>query len=207
MDSNQSQIISYIIPVNDLAIATNVEDLTCIICLNVCFKPVIISCCERLICLECIKMMLKHSAKCPYCNNININFEKPSKLIYRLFENLTFNCVNKKNGCEEKIKYYFYFDHIYNNCNYKKENEKLSFCKTCEVIYEYTTDTPVHDCEKSNNVNIDTDSMNELEKRLYELSLNITNSPSTLNSTTKNSREASSNTVLLTDGTINIPRY
>jgi hypothetical protein len=131
---------SYIIPVSDLAVVTNVDDLTCIICLNICFKPVMVKCCERLICSECIKSVLKYAYKCPYCNNQNINFDKPPKIISRLFENLIFKCT--KTGCQEKIKYYFYFDHMYNTCSYKED--KYKFCKDCESIVD-----KIHTCKDS----------------------------------------------------------
>ncbi len=127
MDDN---IESYNIPISDLAVTTNVDDLTCIICLNICAKPVMVKCCERLICSNCIKSVLKYSYKCPYCNNVNVSFERPPKIISRLFESLTFKCI--RSDCSEKIKYYFYFDHIYNTCKFKNNN--LLFCKQCEII-------------------------------------------------------------------------
>jgi hypothetical protein len=124
------------IQANDLAIQTNVEDLVCMICMNICFKPVLITCCERLMCLNCIKTMLKLSPtiKCPYCNNVNIDFVKPSKILNRMFENLSFNCPYKNLGCKEQIKYHFYFSHIYNSCEYNK-NSEYNFCKICMEVY------------------------------------------------------------------------
>lgn len=203
---------TYAIPVSDLAVTTNVEDLTCVICLNICFRPILTTCCEKLICLECTKMMVKHSLKCPYCNEVSYSFEKPSKLVYRLFENLTFYCPKKDEGCQEKIKYYFYFDHIYNSCDLKKQNK--AYCKNCQIIYSITTnivkstdkcvDTSTctseeksnHDCEKYQEMIANQEnSVSELEKRLLELSL-------------RNDTSSSSKSLIsaLPSGTINIPR-
>jgi hypothetical protein len=138
------------IPRDDLAVTTNVDDLACMICMNICFKPVLITCCERLMCLACIKMMLKHSTttKCPHCNNLNINFVKPSRILLRMFENLSFFCVNKSSGCKDKIKYDFYFDHIYNKCEFKKEKQ-VEYCKNCQEIYKNYTE---HNCRISKNL-------------------------------------------------------
>jgi hypothetical protein len=114
-----------------------------------------VKCCERLICSECIKSVLKYAYKCPYCNNQNITIDKPPKIISRLFENLTFKCPNSI--CKEKIKYYFYFDHIYNTCNHKDGNSK--YCKDCETIVDkehtckenkYTS--PIDITLKANNI-------------------------------------------------------
>lgn len=190
--------MAYSISVADLAITTNTEDLTCIICLNICFKPILTSCCEKLICLGCAQTMIKHSAKCPSCNEVNISFEKPSKLVYRMFENLVFYCSHKDYGCTEKLKYYFYFDHVYNECAYKKEG--LAFCKVCEV--EYSTNIEEngifkgHDCEEYvKEIKSKEDDVSELERKLLELSL-------------KQDGKSSSKSVLssLPTGTINIPR-
>jgi len=182
MEEININTISYSIPTNDLAVQTNIEDLTCAICLNICFKPVMISCCERLMCYECLKMMIKHSnsmfLKCPLCKEVNIKFEKPFKLINRLFENLKLKCVNKQ--CDEIIKYYFYFDHIYNECLYNKSN--FRYCKTCQCIVVKNSNS--HICfEKPNE-------MSEIEKKLYGMFLPI-----------------NSNNNNLSTGVINITKY
>lgn len=193
--SFKSKEVSYLIPVNDLSVQTNVEDLTCIICLGICYKPVLITCCERLLCLECTKMMLKMSPnnlKCPYCNEQNIHFEKPSKLIVRLFENLTLYCPNKGKGCKESIKYHFYFDHLYNSCNYKAGNEG-GFCKLCQKIYLINNTSDSHQCDVENSLEVDSNS--EIERKLDEM---YSNSPS--------SRNSSNNTNTLAKGTVYIPR-
>lgn len=159
------------IPANDLAIQTNVDDLVCIICMNICFKPVLITCCERLMCLHCIKMMLKLSPliKCPHCNNVNLNFIKPSRIINRMYENLTFICPNKDQGCNEKIKYHFYPEHIYNTCKFNN-NSIYQFCKNCVEIYP-SDSIPEHTCNnnKGDNLNI-----SFLEKTLNSLYDNTT---------------------------------
>jgi hypothetical protein len=111
-------------------------------------------------------MMLKISnlIKCPNCNDLNIKFEKPSKLINRLFENLTFNCTNKNKGCTENIKYHFYFEHIFNSCKYDQLN--LSYCKNCLSLY-HKNNQP-HICFKEKD---DVENISELAKKLNELYL------------------------------------
>jgi hypothetical protein len=143
MDYNKNNCLT--IPANDLAIQTNIEDLVCMICMNISFKPVLITCCERLMCLNCIKMMLKLSSKikCPHCNNVNLKFSKPPKIISRMFDNLTFFCPYKDKGCSEKIKYHFYFEHIYNSC-LLNQNSSYKFCKNCVDIYPVDSE---HSCD------------------------------------------------------------
>ncbi len=147
---DESETINFSIPANDLTVVTNIDDLVCMICMNICFKPVLITCCEKLMCHSCIKMMIKLSTiiKCPNCNNININFVKPSKIINRMFENLTLFCPNKFLGCGEKIKYYFYFEHVFNLCQVKKNYLTKKYCKNCMVLYCKNSS---HLCNNLNN--------------------------------------------------------
>jgi hypothetical protein len=187
------------IPINDLAIQTNTDDLTCIICLNICYKPVMITCCERLICSECVKMMLRQKInKCPHCNNINLNFENPPKIIIRLLDNLTFKCCNL--GCEEKIKYSFYYDHIYNSCSLKEGLKE--FCKICSKIYNKNTE---HKCNYELNL-AENDNLNVIEKRLLELDLNCSKNNSTKSVITTDNSMSSKTQQVLPIGTVSIPR-
>jgi hypothetical protein len=200
--SNEPTTISYQIPVSDLAITTNTDDLTCIICLNICFKPIVTSCCEKLICLDCTKQLVKHSLKCPYCNEINMNFEKPSKLVYRLFENLSFHCPNE---CGEKVKYYFYFNHVFNECTKPKEElQDHKYCKSCQIAYNFK-ENEQHSCDNYQQEILDSVDSNELsaiEQKLEQLSLAINNN-SNMNNKICSNNDLSN---MLPNGTINIPR-
>jgi len=163
---DEGETINLSIPANDLAVQTNIDDLVCMICMSICFKPVLITCCEKLMCHSCIKMMIKVSAivKCPNCNNININLVKPSKLINRMFENLTLFCPNKILGCGEKMKYYFYFEHVFNLCQVKK-NSLTKYCKNCMELYSINSP---HSCNHLNDNDKNTN-VCYLEKMLNSL--------------------------------------
>ena len=59
-----------------LSQSSNTSDFACCICLNICFDPVMLECCEKLLCITCLEKMLKvnKNIKCPYCNNKNFTF-------------------------------------------------------------------------------------------------------------------------------------
>lgn len=180
---------SYSIPTANLTNPSQVDELTCVICLNICFKPLMVTCCDRIICFECLLEMTKNMStiKCPYCNNINFTVTKPPKLIFRLFENLTFNCPNQ--GCLEKIKYYFYHDHIYNQCSMRVS--PYSFCKSCLIIDDK------HNCNEYRET-IDNEEMSKFERELYDV-LDVKKESQL--------KQSSTSTTELPRGTVNIPLY
>lgn len=155
-----------------LSQSSNTSDFTCCICMNICFDPVMLECCEKLLCITCLEKMLKvnKNIKCPYCNNKNFTFCIPPKLIGRFLENLMFKCPK----CSEEVKYYFYHDHIYNTCKNKIENS-FKFCKHCHTIYQSSNNNEEHNCKEYIKSLCDFDNKTALEKKIQILKLKILN--------------------------------
>lgn len=148
---------------------TNLEELTCFICLGIAYKPVYMKCCSHLICFRCLQSVLKNNIKCPLCK-VDISFDKPDKILVRLFDNLTFTCPLKDKGCKKQIKYNFYFGHIISECEYKNQDEhykSLDYCKKCDEMYKKGND---HICNYMGQVL----EMNQLTKKLYQQVNNTT---------------------------------
>jgi hypothetical protein len=143
-----------------LASQTNVEELSCPICLSLCFRPILLKCCQKLICSECIRELIKTHNTCPSCKAPGLDFEMPPKLINRMYENITLKCSNF--GCSETMKYYFYMDHVYNICTFKPNTCQMSFCKLCEHIYKLG-EALGHVCGEGRKKK---NKMNNVEKRL-----------------------------------------
>ena len=147
MDDKPENSISYNLQVSQLVKSENVEDLTCLICLGICFRPIILKCCEHLLCLNCAKQFVLKKSFCPYCKNTNLDFSLPSKLVSRFFDNLVFYCPNKSNGCSEQIRYSSYFEHI-TNCNkmdLQSIYTKLNYCKKFFRMYYRHKDHSCYD--------------------------------------------------------------
>ncbi len=145
MDDNKDKL-SYNLPISSLVKSENVDDLSCLICLGICFRPILLSCCEHLICLECVKQYVLKSSFCPYCKNTNLDFALPSKLVSRFFDNLIFYCPFKKSGCSEQVRYNSYFEHL-TTCTKVETNSiytKLNFCKSCFLLYRKESE---HSCK------------------------------------------------------------
>jgi len=142
------ETISYSLPVSQLVKPENIEDLTCYICLGICFRPIILKCCEHLLCMNCAKQFLLKKNFCPYCKETKLDFSLPSKLVSRFFDNLIFYCPNKKKGCNEQVRYSVYFEHA-TNCEKSDSQsiyDKLGFCKKCFILYPKGKET--HICNK-----------------------------------------------------------
>ena len=100
----------------------NMEDFICPICLNILKDP--ISCSSNKnahsFCKECIDQYLEGNNKCPTCK-INFEYKKNNELNNSL-NKLSFECLFKKEGCNDILSYSEYLNHI-NNCKYDNDIE------------------------------------------------------------------------------------
>jgi hypothetical protein len=133
------------------------EELICPICLSICFKPLMIECCQKLICSECIRLVIEKFKNCPLCKNGRLNFDSPSKFINRLFDHVSFECT----WCSEIVNYALYHDHFFNLCTLK--SKKFAYCKNCEHIYKIKKP---HHCSEGMKKWHD---MNKLERKLQKI--------------------------------------
>ncbi|CAF1017321.1 unnamed protein product [Adineta steineri] len=102
----------------------NVEDLECIICTNLLWKPIACNNCDGLYCSECIKSWLVQSpGNCPQCQNYAER--RCSPFVIKQLAKLQFACINQPNGCPEIIGYEALDKHEI-ECGYK-----LQQCSGC----------------------------------------------------------------------------
>ena len=106
-----------------------INEFTCILCLNVVTKPLLINCCDRLFCFTCSFKMLESTEKCPFCKSKDSNFSNPSKILIRIMNNFIITCPlsalfkddkGKVLECSEYVCHQSYLEHILNKCNIKK---------------------------------------------------------------------------------------
>ena len=133
MEIENNKLIHYI-PSENIKDDHKNDDLICFVCMGISFKPIYLKCCDHLICFDCVKQYITNYTKCPLCKS-NIKFDKPSRIILRMFEKLKFQC--KK--CELEINYDDYFPHMI-NCEREYYNN-IDFCKECKTLY-----SNLHDC-------------------------------------------------------------
>jgi hypothetical protein len=149
MESEEHANIFHYIPSEQLIGELN-NDLICFICYGVSFKPIYLKCCEHLICLDCVKQYLRLYNKCPLCKS-GIKFDRPSRIIMRLFERLVLKC----HKCEVAVEYNNYFPHMVSctESNYR-------YCRTCETLYQEE-----HNC---NLIKYGGHSYNQVEAKFFQ---------------------------------------
>ena len=102
-----------------------IEDLTCPICFYILKNP--ISCSsnknDHSFCKECIDHYLNENDKdkCPICK-LKFEYKYNNELIDSL-NKLSFECLFKKEGCNDILSYSEYLNHI-NNC---KNNNNIQY--------------------------------------------------------------------------------
>ncbi|CAF1355120.1 unnamed protein product [Adineta steineri] len=119
----------------------NVEDLECIICTDLLWKPIACNNCDSLYCSECIKSWLvKSPENCPHCQNYVER--RCSPFIIKQLAKLQFACINQSNGCPEIIGYEVLEKHEI-ECGYK-----LQQCSGCHsTVLEKELAKHEDDCE------------------------------------------------------------
>ena len=169
--NNIIQTQNFSISPNSLIHSVNTSDFTCCICLNIFFDPIILKCCEKLLCITCLESYFhsnKTCLKCPYCNNKSLSFSLPPQLINRLFEGLRFKCPQ----CSSEINYYFYHEHIFNTCPQLPQTTNTKYCKHCHVLYSIVN-AKEHNCKEYINTLLNDDNKTQIDKRIRDLKLKI----------------------------------
>lgn len=109
-----------------------IDIIKCKICFNILNNPFDCTKCGNSFCYNCISNLLKNKEKCPFnCEAYDI---KPSSFsITSYLSQLKFYCRNKKNGCNEEIKYANLLQHekeckfFYSFCPNKKCGKKMQW--------------------------------------------------------------------------------
>jgi hypothetical protein len=173
--------ILHTIPTSEIIRSVSIDELTCCICLGITYKPVMTSCCEQLVCYQCIKILIKGNEQCPMCKE-TICFSQVPKVLLRILNNLLLKCPFEKMGCKEELKYEFYYKHIFDDCPFlkfdKESFKQLSYCGECGEVHKRHMQSP-HLCYKTENV------LNRAEKRFKDFSESFFRSNSLPNKTVK----------------------
>ncbi|CAF1344006.1 unnamed protein product [Adineta steineri] len=104
----------------------DVEDLECIICTDLLWKPIACNNCDSLYCSQCIKnWLVKSPENCPHCQNYAER--RCSPFVIKQLAKLQFACINQPNGCPEIIGYEALEKHEI-ECSYK-----LQQCSGCHL--------------------------------------------------------------------------
>lgn len=150
---------------NDITLGPILNEFTCILCLNIVNRPLLINCCSRLFCFSCIYLLLEQNGKCPFCYFKDIQIELPNYLIMRIFNCLIMTCplsgyFTKKNSkeilkCNSETSISDYHDHILNKCKisllYKESKEGFEVIKKIpeetNLFMKYLKDDYLYCCK------------------------------------------------------------
>jgi len=137
-----------LIDVERISIGQNqAENIKCFLCYRIPFSPLLIECCEQIICHTCVKdWNSKNQNKCPHCRTNNYKANIPNKFIKRIYENIKYFCVFKEKGCSKND---LSFDHIKSHEEQCEFNlERIIQCEKCEDKYLFKLESE-HNCLKS----------------------------------------------------------
>jgi hypothetical protein len=104
------------------------ENLKCLICLELCNEPRLITCCETIACKGCITSWLSKKQTCPKCISPRASIQIPNRFINRLFDNIRVKCLYSLNGCKEVFSYFSVQEHE-RKCKYN--DSKFIKCEKC----------------------------------------------------------------------------
>jgi len=138
------------------------ENLLCFVCLAVCDQPLLLNCCEGIICTKCISDWTSKNNSCPKCRNEKPQTEVPNKFIMRLFSNLRVKCVFEDKGCKDIVSFDTINDHE-KNCIYN--HDRIVKCKKCFLEIPFKLN------ESHNCINDLLLTVNNLTKKLDEFSI------------------------------------
>ena len=86
--------------------------------------------CAKSFCKNCINYSLEKTKNCPYCSAIFLENRIMGTVTRNLLEICKFNCYYKNKGCQEKISYSNFFNHI-KKCDYEQYE-----CNNIKYSYE-----------------------------------------------------------------------
>ncbi len=118
-----------------------IDELICLVCLNIPIEPIQCSKCDIVLCKDCLEILNLSQKNClsPECQELNCSskklYFKATKFVKEILEQLVINC----DFCHlEDINYSKYKIHLEEKCeSYKKiENKREEFIKTYKGLIE-----------------------------------------------------------------------
>ncbi len=85
-------------PVNYEFVDKVPEDNICSICTNILTEPVLIECCGKLFCQECLSKWLQKQKSCPHCRDTELKYIKDRRM-KRIIDSSKIYCLNRSKGC------------------------------------------------------------------------------------------------------------
>lgn len=142
---NEKKLINNSIPMENIAnntIYNNlIDDLICLVCLNIPLEPIQCSKCDIVLCKDCLEILNLSQKNCltQECQNLNIStkklYVKATKFVKEVLDKLIVSCQ----FCGlEKIDYAKYKGHLEDKCDVYKslENKREDFIKKVKSLRE-----------------------------------------------------------------------
>jgi len=104
------------------------EELLCLICQNLLWKPIACSSCLNNFCGCCIQLWLQKKPTCPVCSN-NYKEQRSPPILSNFLAKLKLTCVNLEIGCTTEIPYDFLEKHE-KDCEFNQTH-----CKGCRSSF------------------------------------------------------------------------
>lgn len=121
------------------------ETVKCGLCYCVPGAPLILKCCENILCQMCNdSWKLKNHNNCPICRQANYNCSPPNRFEKNVFNSIKYFCSFKNNGCTEKN---LDIEHIIpHEKKCEKNPNRIMDCDKCHLEYNPNNK---HDCVES----------------------------------------------------------
>ena len=168
---NSSKIIDYLI--NNLSIdverisagQNQADNIQCFLCFRVPFSPLLIVCCDQIICNGCLNKWKEKNSICPHCREADFMANIPNKFIKRIYDEIKYFCIYKEKGCNKNDLSNIQINTHEETCEFNPN--RIIQCKNCNEKYLITSESE-HDCvkglfEKNKKLN---EKINELQKEI-----------------------------------------
>lgn len=163
-----SEIDDMLIDVERISIGKNQADnIQCFLCFRVPFSPMLIECCDQIICNGCLKMWKEKKSICPHCREANFKAIIPNKFIKRIYSDIKYFCIFKEKGCTKDDLSYDQIHGHEETCQYNPS--RIIQCNKCDEKFSYDLKSE-HNCVKELCRKND-----KLKKKIVELEKKIKN--------------------------------
>lgn len=136
-----------------ISIGDNIyENIKCILCFRIPFYPLIVDCCENIICNQCHKSWSIKSKSCPLCRQDEFKVGIPNRFIRNIYSSIKYFCSFKEKGCLENNLVFDSIAQHEEKCEFNPN--RVIVCEKCEAKYCFNE---AHDCilgliEKNKNL-------------------------------------------------------
>jgi len=119
------------------------ETIQCFLCFRIPFSPLLINCCEQIICNFCLISWKDKNNECPHCRKSDFDASIPNKFIKRIYADIKYFCKFKEIGCPEKDLSFSQIISHEEKCEYN--SERIIECEKCKNRINFKL-LSEHDC-------------------------------------------------------------